>query len=361
MRAAVINAIGSAFEIQDIEIDAPRGREVLVDVRAVGLCHSDLHFALADVGMPLPMVLGHEVAGIVAAVGDAVTGFAAGDHVVGSLIQSCGECARCRAGAPYQCQNPFATFRAPGESSRLTRNGEPVFGAFGLGAFAERALVHENQLAKVDRAIPFPEASILGCGVLTGVGAVLNAARVKSGDTVAVIGLGGVGLNVLSGARLAGASQIIGIDVNDEKLALAAAFGATHTFNGMQTDPVTAVIELTGGVDHAFEVIGMKQTSEQAIAMLGVGGTAHLIGLHKPDQPIEIDVNMLLAPQRGIRGIYMGSSDLHRDVPRYAELFLAGDLNLSDLISREIALDEINDAYEELKSGAIARSVITSF
>ncbi|KDA05321.1 alcohol dehydrogenase [Microbacterium sp. CH12i] len=361
MRAAVINAIGSAFEIEEVEIAEPQGSEVLVDVRAVGLCHSDLHFAQADVGMPLPLVLGHEVAGVVVAVGEDVTGLVPGDHVVGSLIQSCGTCPRCTAGAPFQCLNPFATLRGPDEPSRLTRDGQPVFGAFGLGGFAERALVHENQLAKVDTAVPFAEASILGCGVLTGVGAVLNGAGVKEGDTVAVIGLGGVGLNVLSGARLAGASRIIGVDVNDEKLALAASFGATDTVNGADSDAVAAVLELTGGVDHAFEVIGMKQTSEQAIAMLGVGGTAHLIGIHKPDRPIEIDVNTLLAPQRGIRGVYMGSSDLHRDVPRYAKLFLDGELNLSDLISREINIDQINDAYEELKNGAIARSVITSF
>ena len=229
-------------------------------------------------------------------------------------------------------------------------------------AFAEQALIHENQLVRIDAAVPFPEASVLGCGTITGAGAVLNAAGVGAGDTVAVIGLGGVGLNVVSGARLVGAARIIGIDLNDEKLELARRFGATDGVNAGDEDVVARVRELTsGGVDHAFEVIGRKETAEQAIAMLRVGGTASLIGIHQAGGTIEFDANGLLREQKKVNGVYMGSSNIKRDIPFYASLFLQGRLNLSDLVASEIAIDDINDAYESLRSGKTARTVITRF
>ena len=362
MKAAVVNAITGTFDLQEIEIDDPIDHEVLIEVKAVGLCHSDLHFAENDFGVPLPYVSGHEVSGIVVSTGPLVRDLKPGDHVVASLVQSCGHCLACAEGLPFQCSNPGELMRDPAAPSRLTREGAPVFSLFGTAGFAERALVHENQLVVIPREIPFPQAALLGCGTITGAGAAINTAGVRPGDTVAVIGLGGVGLNVISGARQAGATRIIGIDLQPTKLELARRFGATDVINSGTEDAVARVRELTGGgVDHAFEVIGLKPTSEQAIAMTGVGGGAYLIGIHKPGSKIEIDVADLLVPQRRIQGVFMGSSTIKKDIPLYAELYLLGRLNLDDLIAREINISEINEAYTELKSGATARSVITSF
>jgi len=363
VKAAVLNKTAGSFEIENIEIDEPQGREVLIDVKASGLCHSDLHMAETDYGLPLPVVFGHEVAGVVTRIGPDVTEFAVGDHVVGSLVQYCGHCAACLAGRTYQCLHPEATLRAESDSPRLSRDGAAVTQAFGTGGFAEVALVHENQLVKVPEALPFPQASILGCGCITGAGAAINTADVKAGDTVAVIGIGGVGLNVITGAKLAGAGRIIAIDMQPAKEALARKFGATDFIDAGAGDAVAKVHELTGiGVDHAFEVIGLKATSEQAIKMARKGGGAFLIGVHKPDSPIAVDALIdLVTNQVTVKGVYMGSSNIRHDIPLYADLYLQGRFNLDDLISKEINISEINDAYEELKHGAIARSVITSF
>jgi S-(hydroxymethyl)glutathione dehydrogenase/alcohol dehydrogenase len=363
MKAAVLNTLNGAFEIEDIEIAEPVGREVLVEVKASGLCHSDLHMAENDFGVPLPAVFGHELAGIVQKIGPDVREFAVGDHVVASLIQYCGHCEACLDGRTYQCEHPDETMRPSEEGQRLTRDGKPVTPVFGTSAFAEYSLVHENQLAKVPDELPFAQASILGCGCVTGAGAAINTADVKPGDTVAIIGVGGVGLNVISGARLAGASRIIAIDMQPAKEELARKFGATDFIDASKGDAVAAVRELTkGGVTHAFEVIGLKPTSEQAIQMARKGGTAYMIGIHKPGGSIAVDALMdLVVRQVTVKGVYMGSSNIKHDIPMYAELYLQGRFNLDDLISREINIAEINDAYLELKRGAIARSVITSF
>lgn len=363
MKAAVLNALDGTFNVEEIQRSNPVGREVLVDVKASGLCHSDLHMAENDFGTPLPAVLGHEVAGIVQEVGPDVTEFAVGDHVVASLVQFCGHCESCLSGRTYQCQHPEETLRAATIDPRLSKDGKPVTQAFGTGGFAEQAVVHENQLVKVPDAVPFPQAAILGCGTVTGAGAAINTADVQPGDTVAVIGVGGVGLNVISGARLAGAARIIAIDLQPQKLELAKRFGATDVINSGDVDAVAAVLELTGGgVNHAFEVIGLKVTSKQAIGMTKVGGGAYLIGVHKPGSTIDVDVlGELLVSQRRIQGVYMGSTNIKHDIPMYANLYLQGRFNLDDLISKEIDISEINDAYAELKNGAIARSVITTF
>jgi S-(hydroxymethyl)glutathione dehydrogenase/alcohol dehydrogenase len=363
MKAAVLNKIAATFEVEDIEIDKPKGREVLVEVKASGLCHSDLHMAENDFGVPLPAVFGHELAGIVKEIGPDVREFRVGDHVVGSLIQYCGHCEACLDGRTYQCAHPEETLRAAEDGQRLTRDGAPLTPVFGTAAFAEYALVHENQLARVPDELPFPQASILGCGCVTGAGAAINTADVKPGDTVAVIGVGGVGLNVISGARLAGAGRIIAIDTQPAKEALARKFGATDFIDATDGNAVKAVRALTGGgVDHAFEVIGLKSTSEQSIKMARKGGGAYLIGVHKPNAPINVDVLVdLITNQVTVKGVYMGSTNIKHDIPMYADLYLRGRFNLDDLISKEINIAEINDAYQELKKGAIARSVITSF
>ncbi len=364
MKAAILNNLDGTFQIEEIEIDVPRGREVLVEVKASGLCHSDLHFAEQDFGVPLPAVLGHELAGVVLAVGPEVREFSVGDHVVGSLIQFCGHCRACIGGRTYQCTRPEETLRDdPNHMHRLTRDGEGVAQGFGTGAFAERALVHENQLALVPKELPFAQASRLGCGTITGAGAAINTASVRPGDTVAVIGIGGVGLNVISGAKLAGASRIIAIDMQPKKADLARKFGATDFIDASAGDTVNAVQALTdGGVDHAFEVVGIKATSQQAIQMVRKGGGAYLIGVHSPTSTIDVNVTIdLLTQQVDLRGVYMGSSNIKHDIPMYAHLYLQGKINLDDLISREINLSDINEAYKELKGGSIARSVITSF
>jgi S-(hydroxymethyl)glutathione dehydrogenase/alcohol dehydrogenase len=362
MKAAVLNAHTGLFDVEDIDISKPVGREVLVEVKASGLCHSDLHLAEADYGVPLPAVLGHELSGIVTAIGPDVREFAIGDHVVGSLVQYCGHCNPCVGGRTFQCDHPEETLRPAKDGQRLTRNGQPVTPGLGTAGFAEQALVHENQLVKVPDSIPFPQACLLGCSVITGAGAVINTAKVRPGDTVVVIGVGGVGLNAISGAKLVGADRIIAIDTQPAKEALARKFGATDFINPKDGDAVAAVKALTGGgVDHAFEVIGLRPTSEQAVRMPKKGGAAYLIGLHPPTGEITIHAMGLIANQVKLQGCYMGSTNIKRDIPMYADLYLQGRFNLDDLISREINISEINEAYEDLKRGAVARSVITSF
>ena len=363
VKAAVLNKVSGQFQIENIHIAAPEGREVLVQIKASGLCHSDLHMAENDFGVPLPAVFGHELAGVVAAIGPGVHEFAVGDHVVASLVQFCGHCEACLAGRTYQCRHPEETLRAPEATPRLDKDGKPLTQVFGTAGFAEQALVHEHQLAKVPKELPFPQACILGCGTVTGAGAAINTAGIRPGETVVVIGVGGVGLNVISGARLAGAAQIIAVDMQPMKEALARKFGATHFVHAGEGDVVETVRTLSnGGVDHAFEVIGLKPTSEQAIQMARNGGGAYMIGVHKPGGSIAVDVlTDLISRQVTVKGVYMGSSNIKHDIPMYADLYLQGRFNLDDLISREIGIDDINEAYEELKGGAIARSVITSF
>ena len=362
MKAAVLNGFSGKFDIEDIEIGSPIGREVLVEVKACGLCHSDLHLAEANYGTPLPAVLGHEVAGIVKAVGPNVLDIAVGDHVVGSLIQSCGHCGHCVGGSSFQCDNPEETLRPSSDGLRLTRDGAPVTSGWGTAGFAEFALIHENQLVAVSKEIPFAQASLLGCSVITGAGAAINTAGIRPGETVVVIGVGGVGLNVISGAKLAGASRVIAVDLQAEKEALAMKFGATHFVNSKTADAVAAVREITeGGVDHGFEVIGLVPTTQQAIQMARKGGSVYLIGLHRPGVETPVQGLDLVVRQVDVRGVYMGSSNIKNDVPMFADLYLQGRFNLDDLISRTINIREINDAYEDLKHGAVARSVITSF
>ena len=240
MKALVVNALGRGIDLEDVDIASPIGREVLVEVQASGLCHTDLLFAANNI-VPFPAVFGHEVSGVVAQAGPDVTQFRVGDHVVGSLVQSCGSCARCQSGRSFQCQNPGATLRRPGDAPRLSRHGTALFQGMGLAGFAERALIHENQLALVSKDMPFAQAALLGCGVVTGAGAVLNTADVHAGDTVVIFGAGGVGLNAVSGARIAGASRIAVIDLQPKRLEAAKQFGATDVIDSSKGDPVEAV------------------------------------------------------------------------------------------------------------------------
>ncbi len=361
MKALVLNALGHRFDFEDVEIAAPIGREVLVAVQASGLCHTDLLFAAHDI-VPLPAVLGHEVAGIVADLGPDVAQLRVGDHVVGSLAQSCGACAKCLLGRPFQCARPESTLRRPTDAPRVSRKGVGLFQGFGLGGFAERALIHENQLAVVPKEMPFAQAALLGCGVVTGAGAVLNTASVAAGDSVVIFGAGGVGLNAVSGARIAGASRIVVIDIQPKRLEAAKRFGATDVIDSTNTKPVEAVRDLlSGGADHVFDFVGLKAVAEQGLAMLGVGGGLYLVGVAKPEVNLDLNIFDAIGGQQRIQGVNFGSTNFKRDIPMYAELYLQGRMNLDDLVSKRIALRDVNDGYASLKDGSLNRVVVTSF
>lgn len=366
MKAAIVEKMGGPFVIWDISLDEPDDLEVLVDVKASGLCHSDLHVANDGYGRHFPVLLGHEVAGIVKKVGNKVTEFKAGDHVVASLIQFCSHCVACLSGRTHLCQNKSEVLRKEGAKPRISCNQKAVMieQGYGIGGFAPQTLIHQNQLVKVTDDIPFSRACILGCGTITGAGAMINTAGVRPGYSVAVIGVGGVGLNAISGAKIAGATTIIAIDLQADKLAMAKKFGATHIINSATEDAVAKVQEITcGGVDAAFEVIGLKTTAEQALSMAKAGGGAYLVGLQKPGRKIEIEaMGQLIYAEKRLQGVWMGSTNLKRDIPTYALLYKEGRLNLDDLVSNEINIEQVQEAYESLaKGGVIARSVITSF
>jgi S-(hydroxymethyl)glutathione dehydrogenase/alcohol dehydrogenase len=361
MKALVLNEVGRGFDFEDVEIAAPIGREVLVDVQASGLCHTDLLFATSPI-FPTPAVFGHEISGIVAEIGPDVGQFRVGDHVVGSLAQSCGACPNCQSGRSFQCQHPEATVRRPTEAPRLSRNGQALHQSLGLGGFAQRALVHENQLAIVPREMPFAQAALLGCGVVTGAGAVLNTASVAAGDTVVIFGAGGVGLNAISGARIAGASRIVAIDIQPKRLEAAKKFGATDVIDSSGTKTVEAVRDLLpGGANHVFDFVGLKAVAEQGLAMLATGGGLYLVGVSKPEVSIDLNIFDAIGGQKRVQGVNFGSTNFKRDIPIYAELYLQGRMNLDDLVSKRIALREVNDGYAALKDGSLNRVVVTSF
>lgn len=362
MKASVVSSFGGRFETRNVTIADPVGREVLVDVRASGLCHTDLTASRYDIGFPVPAVFGHEVSGVVAVVGPDVTDFAPGDHVVGCLVQYCGRCARCLTGRPGLCEHPEATLRAPGEPPRLSLDGAALAQAFGLGGFAERALIHEAQLVKVPDAVPFAQAALLGCGVVTGAGAVLNTAQVRYGDSVVVIGAGGVGLNAINGAVTAGASTIIAVDIAGPKLAKARTFGATHVVNSAELDPVPEVRAITGsGADAVFDFVGIPDVTAKALEMTAPGGGLYLIGVIDPTAMLPLSTISAIASGKRIQGVYMGSTVPRRDIPAYASLYLRGRFNLDGLVSREISLDEVSQGYAALQDPEVARVVITKF
>lgn len=361
MKAAVMLQVGAPLEIRDIEIDEPLDHEVVVTVKASGLCHSDLHTMRTDFGWPVPMVLGHEVSGVVEAIGRDVTDVKVGDHIVANLISSCGRCANCMKAIPTNCTNPGAIRREAGQRSRYTMDGMPVAQIGDIGGFAEKILVHERNLVPVDHTIPFDRAALLGCGVITGIGAVKNAAGVRFGDTVAVFGCGGVGLNVVQGAAISGASHVIAIDLQVAKLDLARKFGATETINpAAEADVVGRVREIVGkgGVDYAFEVIGLPQTVQQAIDVTDTGGSAYVVGKLKPGSTATLTSGDLLRGNKKLSGVFMGATVAGVDIPLYAQLYQQGRLNLDDLVSETIHLEQINEGYERLENGETARSVI---
>ncbi|MBH79594.1 MAG: alcohol dehydrogenase [Gammaproteobacteria bacterium] len=357
MKAAVLREINKPLEIEDIQHGDPGPREVLVRTVAAGVCHSDLHFQNGSYPYQLPAVLGHESAGVVEAVGSAVTYVKPGDHVITCLSAFCGHCEYCLTGHMSLCQEPELQ-RAGNEPQRLTQGDETIAQFLNLSSFAEYMLVHEHAIAKIREDMPLDRAALIGCGVTTGVGAVIHTAKVEPGSSVAVIGCGGVGLSAINGAAIAGAAQIIAIDMVESKLELARKFGATHTINGREVDVKEAVREMTGGgVHYSFEAIGLKETAEQAFKILARGGTATVVGMIPVGTTIEIHGPEFLM-ERTLQGSNMGSNRFRVDMPRFVDFYLQGKLHLDDMISGRIRLEDVNDALAALETGEVARNVI---
>jgi S-(hydroxymethyl)glutathione dehydrogenase/alcohol dehydrogenase len=358
MKAAVMRAFNAPLQLEDIEISKPGPREVLVRTVATGICHSDLHVIEAGLPVPPPLVLGHEPAGVVEAVGAEVTHVAPGDHVIGCLSAFCGACEYCVAGRPNLCEGE-ATMRRPDEPPRLARNGEPIAQFVHLSAFAERMLVHENALVRIRPDVPLDRVALIGCGVTTGLGAVFNTARLRAGSTAAVIGCGGIGLSVIQGCRIAGAGRIIAVDTAAWKLDLAKQLGATDVVDAAAGNPVPSVVETTGGgVDYAFEAIGTPATVRQAVRMARKGGTVVMIGVVPAGVNVELPGADIVLREKAILGCMMGSNRFRTDMPRYVELYRRGDLRLDEMISARLPLERVNDAFEAMRQGTAARSVI---
>ena len=361
MKAAVFRQMGSPMAIEEVEISKPAAHEVLVRAAAAGICHSDVHYVTGAFKHPFPVVLGHECAGVVEAVGSAVTYVKPGDHVISILSPFCGHCDYCLSGNMAICHtvNREEARRASSEPTRLTAKGEAVHQLFNLGSFAEYMLVHENALAKIDRDMPLDRAALLGCAVITGMGSVFRTARVEPGSTVAVLGCGGVGLSCINGAAIAGAARIIAIDREPAKLELAKRFGATDGVLAGDT-LVKQIKEMTqGGVQYSFEAIGLKETVEAAFRMLRPTGTATVIGMVPVGVKVELQAIEFLQEKK-LQGSLMGSNRFRTDFPRYAQFYLQGRLKLDELISDRIKLSDVNQGIENLKTNraSVARQVI---
>ena len=369
-RAAVLRTPGASrpyadsrpLVIETVTLDPPGRDEVLVVIKAVGLCHSDLSVINGDRPRPLPMALGHEAAGVVEALGDGVTDLAVGDHVVMVFMPSCGHCNPCAGGRPALCE-PGAAANGRGEllggGTRLHGPGGDLNHHLGCSAFAERAVVSRRSLVRVDPDLPFAEAALFGCAVLTGVGAVVNTAGVRAGQSVAVVGLGGVGLASMLGALASGASPVIAVDLSEDKLALARSLGPVLTVNAADPDAVDQVHALTkGGADFVFEMAGSVRALESAWQMTRRGGTTVTAGLPPPEAALAVNVVDLVAGERTLKGSYIGTCVPSRDLPRYVALYRAGRLPVDRLMSGTIALDDINEGFDRLADGEVVRLVV---
>ncbi|HLW12347.1 MAG TPA: zinc-dependent alcohol dehydrogenase family protein [Casimicrobiaceae bacterium] len=370
IQAAVLNAMGAKrpyaesrpLSIETLELAGPGTGEVLVRIAAAGLCHSDLSVINGDRPRPTPMALGHEAAGIVEALGAGVSDLAKGDHVVMVFVPSCGHCLSCAEGRPALCE-PGAVANAAGTllsgERRLSRHGQAIHHHLGCSAFAECATVSRRSLVKIDRELPLDEAALFGCAVLTGVGAVVNTAKVAAGQSVAIVGLGGVGLAAVIGAVSAGASRIVAIDVADDKLALATTLGATDVRNARSATCVDDVRAATaGGVDHALEFAGSIKAMELAYRVTRRGGTTVTAGLPPPADTFALPQVNLVVEERTIKGSYIGTCVPLRDIPRYIAMYRGGRLPVDRLMSGHLALDEINTGFDRLAEGKAVRQVV---
>lgn len=357
MKAAVLHAPNQPMTIEDIDVAPPGRREVLIRTAYTGLCHSDLHFIEGKYPAKLPVVLGHECAGVVEAVGEDVSYVQPGDHVITCLSVFCGHCEWCTSGHLSICSTPTVKL-LPGPQRGLSWRGQPMNHAVQLSGYAEQMLVHEHAVVKIDREMPLDRAALIGCAVITGYGAVAHTARIEPGSTVAVAGCGGIGLSTINAAQIAGASRIVAVDMDPAKLELAREFGATDLIDASQGDVVKRVMELTGGgVGYAFEAVGLKVTAEQCFGMLRPGGTATIIGMIPVGTKIELHGVDFLRERR-IQGSMMGSNRFRTDMPRLVQFYRQGRLHLDRLISGYLKLEQINEGFEAMKKGGIARNVI---
>jgi alcohol dehydrogenase len=370
IRAAVLNRMGAPtpyaeskpLSIAEVDLDPPGPGEVLVKIAAAGLCHSDLSVIDGNRPRPMPMVLGHEAAGVVEELGPGVDDLVVGNHVVLVFVPSCGHCVPCAEGRPALCE-PGAAANAAGTllsgAKRIHCDGVEVNHHIGCSAFAEYATVSPRSLVKIDRELPLDEAALFGCAVMTGVGAVINTARVQAGSSVAVIGLGGVGLATLLGAVAAGARRVVAIDLSDDKLGLARQLGATDTFNAGASDAVEAIRAATnGGVEYAFEMAGSVRAMELAYTITRRGGTTVTAGLPPPTHTFNLPQVNLVAEERTVKGSYIGTCVPARDIPRYVELYRRGRLPVDRLMSGRLRLEEINAGFDRLHEGKAVRQVI---
>jgi Zn-dependent alcohol dehydrogenase len=363
-RAAVLTALDGPLVVRDdVEVDDPRAGEVRIRVAACGVCRSDLSMQDGTLPVPLPAVLGHEASAVVDAVGDGVTDLEPGDHVVVSWVAQCGDCFFCRRGQPQLCQTSDVLLAGGllDGTPRLRLDGAPLFQMSGVGSFCDVTVIPASSAVRIPDDVPLDLAALLGCAVLTGVGAALNTATVRPGDAVVVVGCGGVGLNVIQGARIAGAEVIVAVDVNPAKLALAETMGATDTVDATRVEPVNAVRDLTGqrGADVAFEALGQARTMDQVLDMTRRGGQAVLVGIPRMDVVLSVPAMLgIVLAERTIKGCWYGSSDIRRDIPRLLSLYREGQLRLDELVSRRIDLSDVNDALAAMRSGDVARSVI---
>ena len=365
IRAAVLHEMGASrpyadtrpVHIEEVELAPPGPGEVLVKVAVAGVCHSDLSVVNGNRPRPMPMVLGHEASGVVEEVGEGVTRLSPGDHVVFVFMPSCGTCDMCTAGRPSLCEKGFVSNAAGtllNGAKRLSRKGEPYFHQVGVSCFAERAVVDQSSLVKVTKNLPLEDAALFSCAVITGVGAVMNTAAVPKGASVAIVGLGGTGLAALLGAKAAGASTIGGFDLLPDKREKAIELGANEAFDPLEE----GIVERVGGFDYVFECVGNVQAMEFSYAITRMGGTTVSSGLSHPDKKFSIQHVNLVAQEKTIKGSYLGSCVVERDIPHFIELFRNGELPVDKLISRRIGLDDLNEAFDRLSDGSEVRQVI---
>jgi alcohol dehydrogenase len=372
VRAAVLNAMGAKMpyaqskplSIEEVELRAPGPGEILVRMGAAGLCHSDLSVINGDRPRPTPMALGHEAAGVVEALGPGVDDLKKGDHVVLVFVPSCGHCNPCSEGRPALCEPGAAANTAgtllSGERRIFSKDGKPVNHHMGCSAFAEAAVVSRRSVVKIDPELPLDEAALFGCAVLTGVGAVVNTGQVRAGNSVAVVGLGGVGLASILGAVASGARHVVAVDLSEEKLNLAKELGATHTFNAAEEGLIDKVKQATkGGVDFAIEMAGSVRAFETAYRITRRGGTTITAGLPPPSATWAMPQVNLVAEERTIKGSYIGTCVPSRDLPRYIELYREGKLPVNRLMTGRLKLEQINEGFDLLHEGKAVRQVVT--
>ena len=363
IRAAIFRRPHEPLTVEEVEIADPIGREVLVRTAASGVCHSDKHNIDDLVGERWrgadTVILGHEGAGVVEAVGPEVTYVQPGDHVVACLSGFCGNCEQCLRGHPNLCTGRDVVMRGAADPPRYSMDGDPVRQGYDIASYAEAMLLHENSVVKIDKRYPLEVGAIVGCAVTTGFGAAIRSSGLKPGETAAIYGCGGVGLSIIQGARVAGARRIIAVDKFGAKLDLARELGATDTVNATEADPVAAIRELTAGrgVDHAFEAVGLPMLVDQAVRSLAIRGTATIVGVLPAGAKIEFPWEAL-RPECRLQTSRMGSNAFRFDIPNYLELYEQGRLRLDEMISRRIPLDEINDAFRAMDEGEGARSVV---